>query len=105
MKNTAPKSCRKRRAKQIEVVIDYTPYFEYINATLESIDTKLDDTNIKLDDVCRALEPSEGATLEIIDGDIKSSGATLDDINVMLIVLLIFLGIIEGTLLFRHFRK
>ncbi len=51
-------------------------------------------------------ESVSSGTVVSFSGDyIVSSGANIDDLNLTLVLIVIMLGVIEGTLLFRHFRK
>ncbi len=43
--------------------------------------------------------------VDFIDGDFVASGTTLDDIYIALIIIIIMLGIIAGSQIFRHLRK
>lgn len=48
---------------------------------------------------------SSGTVVSFSGDYIVSSGANIDDLNLTLVLIVIMLGVIEGTLLFRHFRK
>ncbi|MBP1543241.1 MAG: hypothetical protein J6A16_04015 [Oscillospiraceae bacterium] len=43
--------------------------------------------------------------IDFIDGDFIITGTTLDDIQISLIIIIILLGVIAGSSIFRHLRK
>lgn len=43
--------------------------------------------------------------IDFIDGDFIVTGTTLDDIFIALIIIIILLGVIAGSCIFRNLRK